>query len=35
VWVIGEFGDVVLMGGTIDDGEEAKQVSHQGIRILL
>ena len=26
IWVIGEFGDVLLQGGTIDDGEEMKQV---------
>ena len=26
VWVIGEFGDVLLQGGTIDDAEEVKQV---------
>jgi AP-1 complex subunit gamma-1 len=28
IWVIGEFSDVLLQGGTIDDGEEVKQVSH-------
>jgi AP-1 complex subunit gamma-1 len=27
VWIIGEFADVLLQGGTIDDGEELKQVS--------
>lgn len=27
VWIIGEFADVLLQGGTIDDGEEVKQVS--------
>ena len=27
VWVIGEFADVLLQGGTIDDGDEVKQVS--------
>lgn len=26
VWVIGEFADVLLQGGTIDDGEAVKQV---------
>lgn len=28
VWVIGEFGDILLQGGTIDDGDKVKQVSH-------
>ena len=27
VWIIGEFGDVLLQGGVIDDGEEVKPVS--------
>ncbi|WOO77074.1 AP-1 complex subunit gamma-1 [Vanrija pseudolonga] len=27
VWIIGEFGDVLLQGGTIDDGEEVKPVT--------
>lgn len=26
VWIIGEYGDVLLQGGTFDDGEEVKQV---------
>ncbi|ORY34120.1 putative gamma-adaptin [Naematelia encephala] len=31
VWVIGEFADVLLQGGTIDDGEEVKQVNDSDI----
>ncbi|KAK4689056.1 AP-1 complex subunit gamma-1, partial [Tremellales sp. Uapishka_1] len=31
VWIIGEFGDVLLQGGTIDDGEEVKQVTDSDI----
>lgn len=27
VWNIGEFADVLLQGGTFDDGEEVKQVN--------
>ena len=26
IWVIGEFADVLLQGGTMEEGEEAKQV---------
>ena len=26
VWILGEFGDILLQGGTFDDGEEVKQV---------
>jgi len=29
VWVIGEFGDVLLQGGSLDDGEEVKQVWYE------
>ncbi|WVQ99305.1 hypothetical protein IAU59_006437 [Kwoniella sp. CBS 9459] len=35
VWIIGEFGDVLLQGGTIDDGEEVKQVTDTDIIDLL
>ncbi|WWC70337.1 uncharacterized protein I206_104287 [Kwoniella pini CBS 10737] len=35
VWIIGEFGDVLLQGGTIDDGEEVKQVTDTDIINLL
>ncbi|WVN88222.1 uncharacterized protein L203_103423 [Cryptococcus depauperatus CBS 7841] len=35
VWVIGEFGDILLQGGTIDDGEEVKQVTDSGLVDLL
>jgi AP-1 complex subunit gamma-1 len=28
VWIIGEFGDILLQGGTIDDGEEVKKVCY-------
>ena len=31
VWVIGEFADILLQGGTIDDGEEVKQVADADI----
>ncbi|GMK56702.1 hypothetical protein CspeluHIS016_0305420 [Cutaneotrichosporon spelunceum] len=31
IWIIGEFGDVLLQGGTIDDGEEVKQVTDEAI----
>ncbi len=31
IWIIGEFGDVLLQGGTIDDGEEVKQVTDEGV----
>lgn len=27
VWIIGEFADVLLQGGSMEDGEEVKQVS--------
>ncbi|KAK8864299.1 hypothetical protein IAR55_001545 [Kwoniella newhampshirensis] len=35
VWIIGEFGDVLLQGGTIDDGEEVKQVSDSDLIDIL
>lgn len=35
VWIIGEFGDVLLQGGTIDDGEEVKQVTDEGLVDLM
>ncbi|ODN79774.1 hypothetical protein L202_03685 [Cryptococcus amylolentus CBS 6039] len=35
VWVIGEFGDILLQGGTIDDGDEVKQVSDTDLVDLL
>ncbi|WVQ80505.1 hypothetical protein IAT38_002610 [Cryptococcus sp. DSM 104549] len=35
VWIIGEFADVLLQGGTIDDGEEVKQVSDTDLVDLL
>ncbi|WVR07142.1 hypothetical protein IAU60_004183 [Kwoniella sp. DSM 27419] len=35
VWIIGEFGDVLLQGGTIDDGEEVKQVNDTDLIDLL
>ncbi|OCF74754.1 AP-1 complex subunit gamma-1 [Kwoniella mangroviensis CBS 8886] len=35
VWIIGEFGDVLLQGGTIDDGEEVKQVTDSDLIDLL
>ncbi|WRT66260.1 uncharacterized protein IL334_003213 [Kwoniella shivajii] len=35
VWIIGEFGDVLLQGGSIDDGEEVKQVNDTDIIDLL
>ncbi|WWD17404.1 hypothetical protein CI109_101845 [Kwoniella shandongensis] len=35
VWLIGEFGDVLLQGGTIDDGEEVKQVTDSDLIDLL
>ncbi|WVW83795.1 hypothetical protein I302_105816 [Kwoniella bestiolae CBS 10118] len=35
VWIIGEFGDVLLQGGTIDDGEEVKQVTDTDLIDLL
>ncbi|OCF36754.1 AP-1 complex subunit gamma-1 [Kwoniella heveanensis CBS 569] len=35
IWIIGEFGDVLLQGGTIDDGEEVKQVTDTDIIDLL
>lgn len=35
VWIIGEFADVLLQGGTIDDGEEVKQVTDADIVDLL
>ncbi|UOH79186.1 hypothetical protein LQV05_000176 [Cryptococcus neoformans] len=35
VWVIGEFGDILLQGGTIDDGEKVKQVSDSDLVDLL
>ncbi|RSH78568.1 clathrin associated protein complex large subunit [Apiotrichum porosum] len=31
VWIIGEFGDVLLQGGTVDDGEEVKPVTDEAI----
>lgn len=31
IWVIGEYADVLLQGGTIDDGEEVKQVTESDI----
>lgn len=31
IWVIGEYADVLLQGGTIDDGEEVKQVTDSDI----
>lgn len=31
IWIIGEFADILLQGGTIDDGEEVKQVTDEGI----
>jgi hypothetical protein len=34
VWIIGEFADVLLQGGTIDDGEEVKQVRGEGVPSL-
>lgn len=35
VWIIGEFGDVLLQGGTIDDGEEVKPVTDEGVVDLM
>ncbi|CAK9779672.1 Adaptor protein complex AP-1 gamma subunit [Cutaneotrichosporon oleaginosum] len=31
IWIIGEFGDVLLQGGTVDDGEEVKQVTDEAV----
>ncbi|KIR33759.1 AP-1 complex subunit gamma-1 [Cryptococcus deuterogattii MMRL2647] len=35
VWIIGEFGDILLQGGTIDDGDEVQQVSDSDLVDLL
>lgn len=35
VWIIGEFGDVLLQGGTIDDGEEVKPVTDESVVDLM
>jgi AP-1 complex subunit gamma-1 len=35
VWVIGEFADVLLQGGSMDDGEDVKAVSHFPLRMPL
>lgn len=35
VWIIGEFADVLLQGGTFDDGEEVTQITDSNIVDLL
>jgi AP-1 complex subunit gamma-1 len=35
VWIISEFADVLLQGGTIDDGEEVKPVTDEGLVDLM
>ena len=35
MWVIGEFGDVLLQGGTIDDGEEGTQVGVFSFKLTI
>lgn len=35
VWIIGEFGDVLLQGGTIDDNEEVKPVTDETVVDLM
>lgn len=34
VWIIGEFADVLLQGGSMEDGEEVKQVNYLNPFIL-
>lgn len=35
VWILGEFGDVLLQGGSVDDGEEVKPVTDVALVDLM